>query len=86
MQIEPDHQHQNPAERRIQDVKKESNRIIDRTGTPASDWLLSLLHTTYILNRLSTESLDWLTPYKKALGQKPGISAVLSFRWWEPVY
>jgi hypothetical protein len=50
MQSEPHHQHQNPAERRIQDVKKVSRQIMDRTGTPASFWILSLLHTTYILN------------------------------------
>jgi hypothetical protein len=86
MQSEPHHQHQNPAERRIQDVKKVNNQIMDRTATPASYWLVSLLHTTYILNRLSTETLDWLTPYEKALGQKPDISAILAFRWWEPVY
>jgi hypothetical protein len=49
MQSEPHHQHQNPAERRFQDVMKVSNHIMDRTGTPASFWLLSLLHTTYIL-------------------------------------
>jgi hypothetical protein len=36
MQSEPHHQHQNPAERRIQDVKKVSNSIMDRTGTPES--------------------------------------------------
>jgi hypothetical protein len=87
MQSEPHHQHQSPAECRIQDVKKVSNQIMDRTGTPATSyWLLSLLHTTYILNRLSTESLDWLTPYEKALGQKSDISAILAFIWWEPVY
>jgi hypothetical protein len=53
---------------------------------PDSYWLLALLHTTYILNRLSTESLDWITSYEKALGQKPDISAILVVRWWEPVY
>jgi hypothetical protein len=57
-----------------------------RTGTPASYWLLSLLHITDILNQLSTRSLDWLTHYEKDLGQKPDISAILEFRWWEPVY
>jgi hypothetical protein len=86
MQSEPHHQHQNPAERRIQDVKKVSNHIMDRTGTPSRFWLLSLLHTVHILNRLSTESLDWLTPYEKAFGQKPDISSILAFHWWEPVY
>jgi hypothetical protein len=48
--------------------------------------ILSVLHTVYILNRLSTESLDWLTPYEKAFGQKPDISAIIAFRMWEPVY
>jgi hypothetical protein len=86
MQREPNHQQQIPAERRIQDVKKVSNHIMDQTGTPASFWFLSLLHTTYIINRLSPKSLDWLTPYKKAFGKKPDISAILAFRWWEPVY
>ena len=80
MQSEPHHQHQNPAERRIQDIKKVSNHIMDRTGTPSKFWLFSLLHTVYILNRLSTESLDWLTPYEKAIGQKPDISAIIAFR------
>ena len=50
MQSEPHHQHQNPAERRIQDLKKISNHLMDQTGTPAMFWLLSLLHTTYIIN------------------------------------
>jgi hypothetical protein len=50
MQSEPHHQHQNPAERRFQDVRKVSSQIMDRTCTPASYWLLSLLHTTYILS------------------------------------
>jgi hypothetical protein len=35
---------------------------------------------------LATEKLDWLTPFEKATGQKPDISALLAFRWWEPVY
>jgi hypothetical protein len=47
---------------------------------------LSLLHTTYILNCLSTESLDWLTLYETFTGQKPDISSILAFHWWEPVY
>jgi hypothetical protein len=86
LQSEPHHQHQNPAERRIQDVKKVSNLIMDRTGTPAEYWLLSLLHTAYILNRLATKHLGWLTPFEKATEQKPDISAIRAFRWWEPVY
>ena len=85
-QCEPHHQHQNPAERRIQDVKKMTNTLMDRTGTPSKFWLLCLLYTVYVLNRLSTESLNWKTPLESAFGQKPDISALLAFRWWEPIY
>jgi hypothetical protein len=46
MQSEPHHQHHNTAERRIRD------RTIDQTGTPSKFWLLSLLHTVYILKRI----------------------------------
>ncbi len=59
---------------------------MDRTGTPPEYWLLCLLYVIYLLNRLSTESLGWLTPFETAFGQKPDISALLAFRWWEPVY
>jgi hypothetical protein len=50
IQSKPHHQHQNPAERRIQDINKVSNHIMDRAGTPSKFWLLSPLHTVYILN------------------------------------
>jgi hypothetical protein len=50
MQSEPHHQRQNPAERRMQDIKKVSIHIMDHTGTPSKFCLISLLHTVYILN------------------------------------
>jgi Reverse transcriptase (RNA-dependent DNA polymerase) len=85
-QCEPHYQNQNPAERRIQDVKKLSNQLMDRTGTPEQYWLLCLYFVVYLLNRLATESLEWKTPLEKATGQVPDISPLLAFRWWEPVY
>jgi hypothetical protein len=39
-QCEPHHQHQNSAERRIQEVKMMSNQLMDRTNTPPNLWLL----------------------------------------------
>lgn len=85
-QCEPHHQHQNFAERRIQEVKKLSNSLLDRTGSPPTLWLLCVKHVVYILNRLSTESLQWKTPLEAATGQQPDISAILAFHWYEPVY
>jgi hypothetical protein len=85
-QCEPHHQHQNPAERRIQEVKKLSNQMLDRTGAPPNLWLLCVYYVVYLLNRLSSETLDWKTPIEAATGQQPDISAIISFRWYEPVY
>ena len=85
-QCEPHHQHQNFAERRIQEVKKLSNTLLDRSGSPPNLWLLCVQHVVYILNHLSTESLKWKTPIEAATGQQPDISAILAFHWYEPVY
>jgi hypothetical protein len=85
-QSEPYYHHQNYAERRIQEVKKMTNSIMDRTGTPAKHWLLCTLFVVALLNHLATASLDWKTPIEVATGQCPDISAILQFHWWEPVY
>ena len=85
-QCEPYHQHQNFAERRIQEVKALSNRLMDITNTNPIYWLLCVQYSIYLLNRLSTDRLDWKTPIEAATGQQPDVSALLAFRWYEPVY
>ena len=85
-QSEPYYQNQNPAERRIQDVKHITNSIMDRTGTPAKFWLLCTLFVVYLLNCCASESLGNITPIERATGQRPDISALLTYHWWEPVY
>jgi hypothetical protein len=85
-QCEPHHQHQNFAERQIQEVKKRCNILMDRTGTPASYWLLCTNYAVYILNRLSSPTLHQKTPLEVATGQQPDISAILAFHWYQPVY
>jgi hypothetical protein len=47
LQSEPHHQHQNPTERRIQDLKRVSSHIMNRTGMSACYWLHSLLHLAF---------------------------------------
>ena len=85
-QSEPKHQHQNFAEREIQDVKRMTNRLMDRTGTPAKYWLLCLLFVGYLLNWLSYPGLNHETPLLAATGQRPDISNLLNYSWWEDVY
>ena len=55
-QSEPYHQHQNPAERRYQDIKRTANRLMDRTGSPPSLWLLALKYIAFSLNHTSCPS------------------------------
>jgi hypothetical protein len=85
-QCEPEHQHQNFAERRIQDVKRLTNSIMDRTGTPAVFWLLCTLYVIYLMNHLAHDKLGGLTPITRAFGTEADISALLQFHWWQPVY
>jgi hypothetical protein len=84
-QSEPHHQHQNFAERKIGDTKRLTDAIMDRTGTQARFWLLCLLYVVFLLNHLSSDALGGLTPIEIATGQRPDISALLQFRWFEPV-
>ena len=44
------------------------------------------MYVCFILNILSTASLDWKTPYQVLYGQTPDISEVFQFEFWEPVY
>ena len=86
---EPNQQNQNPAERRVQDVKNGTRAVMDRTGTPAKFWLLCMLYVVSVFNVLVhdvTPSTVSMTPIEIATGQKPDISAFLAYRWWEPVY
>lgn len=83
---EPDYQNQNPAERRIQDIKASTQQVMDRTGTPNQYWLMCTLHVCDLYNHMSLDSLSHKTPLEAATNLKPDISAFLHYHWWQPVY
>jgi len=85
-QSEPYQQHQNPCERRYQDLKRIVNRIMDRTNTPPTLWLLALCYVAFVLNHTALKSLNWITPIQVLLGSTPDISVLLRFFWYQPVY
>ena len=85
-QSEPHQQHQNPAERKYQDVKRMANTIMDRTGSPPYTWLLALMYVCFVLNFTASAALNWRTPTEVLTGSTPDISPLLRFGWWEPVY
>jgi hypothetical protein len=85
-QSEPHHQNQNPAERRYQDLKRVTNRLLDRTGSPPELWLLALKYAAYLLNHVATDSLQGRVPLAVLNGTPPDISSLLRFQWYERVY
>jgi hypothetical protein len=85
-QSEPHHQHQNYAERKIQEIKRFVDVLMDRTGTPTGYWLLCLLYAVYLLNRLSCDSLGGISAIQAAHNEVPDVSALLNFHWWQQVF
>jgi hypothetical protein len=85
-QSEPYHQNQNFAEDRIDDLKRDTNVLMDRTGTPADLWLLCILFVCFLLNNVAHPSLKWNTPLFNLTGQRNDISMLLCFVWYQPVY
>ena len=77
MQSEPNHQHQNYAERKIQDVKSTTNIIMDRTGAPNYTWYLALKYVAKLLNHLAPKTLKNKTPIEMAFGVTPDISDLI---------
>ena len=83
---EPHQQHQNYAERKYQHVKNTTNRMMERSGSPANTWLLALLYVCFLLNHTASSVLKWRTPLERLNGTTPDISPLLRFYWWQPVY
>ena len=67
----PRKQNQNPVERPIQDVKKDTVKLLDRTGAPDNLWCYGLLFIVLLHNLTAQASLGWKTPLEKATGVPP---------------
>src|SRR5215210_256288 len=86
MQSEPNHQHQNYAERRIQEVKSTSTIIMDRVNAPNCLWYLCLKYVVQVLNHLATTDLNNRNPIERAFGVTPDISGLLQFYFYQSVF
>ena len=83
---EPHQQHQNPAERCYQDVKRLTNTLIDCTGAPPALWYHAILHTCFILNHTFNASIGYAVPMTILTGITQDISPILQFEWYGFVY
>ena len=85
-QSKPHMQHQNPAERRWQTIKRLANTIIDQTGSPACLWLLALTYVCFILNHMAAAALNHAIPLTILTDQMMDISPLLRFEWYEAIF
>ena len=83
-QSEPEYQHQNPAERGIQTVKRLMNGVMDRTGCEAHWWLLAALFVLSLVNHIPNSHGE--VPITKITGQVPDVSKFMHFHFWQEVY
>ncbi|KAG7345437.1 hypothetical protein IV203_032968 [Nitzschia inconspicua] len=82
---EPHQQHQNYAEHKIQHLKQMANTIMDRTGAPASTWLLCLMYVAFLLNHTWSDNIK-AVPLTALLGVTVDTSVLLRYHFWQPVH
>ena len=83
---EPYHQNQNPAEWRYRTIKSWTNTVMNRSGAPASCWLLCMIHVCYIINHIACGALNGSIPLLVLDGITPDISIMLLHTFYEPVF
>ena len=83
-QSEPYYQHQNPVERRMQDVKRMTNNIMDRTGCPGKYWLICMLYVVGLLNVLANAKGE--IPNTVLTGEVTDVSPYIDYHFWQPVF
>ena len=84
MQSEPGYQHQNYAERRIQDLKRMMNNVMDRVGCDAKYWLLCAIFVAMLMNVLPNSKGE--IPESCITGQLTDVSRFSHFHFWQEVF
>lgn len=84
-QSEAWHQHQDPSERRFQIIKSKTNRFLDRTEAPPSEWFLCIIYVIFLLTHTFFNAINAVT-IQRLLGSTPNISPLLWSHFWEEVY
>ena len=87
-QCETKYQNQNLAEDRYETVKRHTDRTMDRSAAPEAAWFLCLVCICLCFNNCIDPKLDDETkpPIMMACFAYNGISMLLNFYFWQPVY
>lgn len=76
---DPHQQHQNPTERKYKHDKSTTNCVMERSGSHASTWLLTLLYVYLLLNHTASPIRNWCTPLERIMGSTQDISPIIRF-------
>ena len=71
-------------ERKIQDVKKTMNSVMDRTGCEDRWWLLAALFTIALMCVLPNSNGE--IPLTVVTGQRVDVSKFMHFHFWQEVF
>ena len=85
-QSERGYQHQNPAERRWQNIKRNVQWFMNWRNVDPSGWLLCLQWVADVMNHTAEQSLNWRPPLQVLTGQTIDISIMFLFLFWDVVY
>ena len=78
---------QNPAENRgVKFLKAQTQIIMNRVGAPSNLWFCCQEYLCLVHNLSAHPLLDWKTPMEVSRGDRPDISQILQFYWYEPVF
>jgi len=83
-QSEPYYQHQNPAERAMQDVKRRLDGTMDRMNVPSEAWLITIKFILMLM--LVLPNSNGLIPGTVVTGQTMDISKFMHFHFWQEVF
>ena len=82
---EPHYQHQNKAERRIQDIKRQARVLMRINRAPKRYWDMAVMLAVDQMNHTASRKLQWKTPHEILWGETPDIS-VFRFVFYEEIY
>ena len=80
----PFNQRQNPAKRKIRDVKHRTLLLLQKSGAPPEFWCYAVDFIVDTLNHTDHKPLNWRTPMEYYSGNTPNISK-LCFSFWQDV-
>ena len=84
-QSEPKKQQQNFCERRYQNIKHNTQNVMNKLNVPGWAWLLCVTYVCFVMNHAAVDSLNNRAPIETLTGNTPDISPIMQHQFFEEV-